>query len=154
VGAKIRLAPATVTIYADGAVAIDPTHILAQVANGDSSVTITANSSTMDITGSTIKAITLGDGDTDVNLTADSDITITDSAGSGLWLSLTELGTVTGNMAVTLLPTGGIYLGGGIPPRILKRLARPDFLSSIADKGRFFSLCAFRGRRLLYLPTY
>ncbi|NWH05423.1 glucokinase [Desulfobacter latus] len=52
------------------------------------------------------------------------------------------LGTVIGNMAVTLLPTGGIYLGGGIPPRILKRLARPDFLSSIADKGRFFSLCA------------
>lgn len=52
------------------------------------------------------------------------------------------LGTVTGNMAVTLLPTGGIYLGGGIPPRILKRLARPDFLGSIADKGRFFSLCA------------
>lgn len=52
------------------------------------------------------------------------------------------LGVVTGNMAVTLLPTGGIYLGGGIPPRILKRLARPDFLSHIADKGRFFSLCA------------
>ena len=52
------------------------------------------------------------------------------------------LGTVIGNMAVTLLPTGGIYLGGGIPPRILKRLARPDFLSRIVDKGRFFSLCA------------
>ncbi len=52
------------------------------------------------------------------------------------------LGTVTGNMAVTLLPTGGIYLGGGIPPRILRRLAQPDFLSSIADKGRFSSLCA------------
>jgi len=52
------------------------------------------------------------------------------------------LGTVTGNMAVTLLPTGGIYLGGGILPRILKRLARPDFLGRIVDKGRFSSLCA------------
>lgn len=52
------------------------------------------------------------------------------------------LGTITGNMAVTLMPTGGIYLGGGIPPRILKRLSRPDFLSRIADKGRFASLCA------------
>lgn len=52
------------------------------------------------------------------------------------------LGTAASNMAVTLLPTGGIYLGGGIPPRILKRLARPDFLGRIADKGRFFSLCA------------
>ncbi|NDY70712.1 glucokinase [Desulfobacter hydrogenophilus] len=52
------------------------------------------------------------------------------------------LGAVTSNMAVTLLPTGGIYLGGGIPPRILKRLAQPDFLGRIADKGRFSSLCA------------
>lgn len=52
------------------------------------------------------------------------------------------LGTFTSNMAVTFLPTGGIYLGGGILPRILKRLARPDFLNRIADKGRFFSLCA------------
>lgn len=52
------------------------------------------------------------------------------------------LGTVIGNMAVTLLPRGGIYLGGGIPPRILKRLQRPDFLSAIADKGRFTGLCS------------
>ncbi|WP_321419724.1 glucokinase [uncultured Desulfobacter sp.] len=52
------------------------------------------------------------------------------------------LGTIIGNMAVTLLPTGGVYLGGGIPPRILKRLARPDFFSRITDKGRFCSLCA------------
>ncbi len=52
------------------------------------------------------------------------------------------LGTVTSNMAVTLLPTGGIYLGGGIPPRILKRLKRPDFLGHIADKGRFYNLCS------------
>ena len=52
------------------------------------------------------------------------------------------LGTVTSNMAVTLLPTGGIFLGGGIPPRILDRLVRPDFLSAIADKGRFFELCS------------
>lgn len=52
------------------------------------------------------------------------------------------LGTVISNMAVTLLPTGGIYLGGGIPPRILKRLQQPDFLSSITDKGRFYTLCS------------
>jgi glucokinase len=50
------------------------------------------------------------------------------------------LGTVVGNMAVALLPSGGIYLGGGIPPRILERLQQPDFLSAIADKGRFSSL--------------
>lgn len=52
------------------------------------------------------------------------------------------LATVSGNMAVSLLATGGIYLGGGIPPRILKRLQRPDFARAIADKGRFSDFCA------------
>jgi glucokinase len=52
------------------------------------------------------------------------------------------LGTVSGNMAVSLLATGGIYLGGGIPPRILTRLQRPDFLGAIADKGRFSDFCS------------
>lgn len=52
------------------------------------------------------------------------------------------LGTLIGNMAVTFLPTGGIYLGGGIPPRILDRLKQPDFLNTITDKGRFTELCS------------
>jgi len=50
------------------------------------------------------------------------------------------LGTIVGNMAITLLPFGGIYLGGGIVPRILSRLKMPDFLSGIQDKGRFSEL--------------
>nr|WP_320190383.1 glucokinase [uncultured Desulfobacter sp.] len=57
-------------------------------------------------------------------------------------LFVRALGTITGNIAVTLLPRGGIYLGGGIPPRILKRLTQSDFFSRITDKGRFSSLCA------------
>lgn len=52
------------------------------------------------------------------------------------------LGTAVGNLAVTLLPTGGIFLGGGIPPRILTRLRQPDFINAIGDKGRFSALCA------------
>ena len=56
-----------------------------------------------------------------------------------MWVQV--LGTLIGNMAVSLLPTGGIYLGGGIPPRILERLEQPDFLSAITDKGRFSALC-------------
>lgn len=52
------------------------------------------------------------------------------------------LGTVIGNMAVTLLPDGGIYLGGGIPPRILERLLEHDFMHAITDKGRFSTLCS------------
>jgi len=54
-----------------------------------------------------------------------------------LGLFVRTLGTVAGNMAVSLLTRGGIYLGGGMPPRILKRLQEPDFLTAITDKGRF-----------------
>jgi glucokinase len=45
-----------------------------------------------------------------------------------------------GNMSLVLLPMGGVYLGGGIPPRILRRLQQPDFIEAIRDKGRFRTL--------------
>jgi glucokinase len=45
-----------------------------------------------------------------------------------------------GNMSLVLLPLGGVYLGGGIPPRILERLQQPDFVEAIRDKGRFRAL--------------
>ena len=47
------------------------------------------------------------------------------------------LGREAGNMALKVLSTGGIYLGGGMPPRILSRLQAPDFLRAISGKGRF-----------------
>ena len=50
------------------------------------------------------------------------------------------LGGEVGNMALKMLATGGVYLGGGIPPRILARLQEPDFLTSISRKGRFQTL--------------
>ena len=50
------------------------------------------------------------------------------------------LGGEVGNMALKVLATGGIYIGGGIPPRILPLLQRPEFLSFIAHKGRFSEL--------------
>ena len=45
-----------------------------------------------------------------------------------------------GNMALNVLATGGVYLGGGIPPRILPRLQQPDFLAAVSQKGRFKGL--------------
>lgn len=47
------------------------------------------------------------------------------------------LGGVVGNMALKIFATGGLYLGGGIPPRILPRLQKKDFLDAISYKGRF-----------------
>jgi glucokinase len=47
------------------------------------------------------------------------------------------LGGVLGNMALRVMATGGLYLGGGVPPRILSRLQKRDFLDAICYKGRF-----------------
>jgi glucokinase len=47
------------------------------------------------------------------------------------------LGAESGNLALKTLATGGIYLGGGIPPRILPALSSGAFMQSFQDKGRF-----------------
>jgi len=46
------------------------------------------------------------------------------------------LGTEAGNLALKLLATGGVYLGGGIPPRILPALEDPRFRTAFISKGR------------------
>ena len=46
------------------------------------------------------------------------------------------LGAETGNLALNILPTGGIYLAGGMPPRILGMLASDVFLDAYFAKGR------------------
>lgn len=46
------------------------------------------------------------------------------------------LGAKAGNLALTTLATGGIYLGGGIPPRILEALATGSFEEAFLSKGR------------------
>lgn len=50
------------------------------------------------------------------------------------------LGSAAGNMALKLMSTGGIYLGGGILPRILPLLESDVFMSSFTAKGRFQDL--------------
>ena len=47
------------------------------------------------------------------------------------------LGAETGDLVLTFLATGGIYLGGGIPPRILPALESDHFREAFCDKGRF-----------------
>jgi glucokinase len=49
------------------------------------------------------------------------------------------LGAVAGNLALTGMTRGGVYLGGGIPPKILPRLKQGRFMKAFADKGRFQS---------------
>ena len=45
-----------------------------------------------------------------------------------------------GNLALKVLATGGVFLGGGIPPRILSRIDRDRFMHAFANKGRFTGL--------------
>ena len=50
------------------------------------------------------------------------------------------LGAVSGNLALTGMTTGGIYLGGGIPPKILSVLEGGLFMKAFTNKGRFENL--------------
>ncbi|MBT6151507.1 MAG: glucokinase, partial [Chloroflexi bacterium] len=46
------------------------------------------------------------------------------------------LGAEAGNLALKVVASGGVYIGGGIPPRIIP-LLRKHFLEAFFDKGRF-----------------
>jgi glucokinase len=57
------------------------------------------------------------------------------------------LGSVAGNVALTLGATGGMYIGGGIVPRLGELFARSQFRARFEDKGRL-------GPYLARIPTY
>ena len=52
------------------------------------------------------------------------------------------LAAEAGNLALKVMATGGIYLGGGISPRILPYLEEPSFLKMLRNKGRFAEVLA------------
>ena len=58
-------------------------------------------------------------------------------AASALDLFVSILGAEAGNLALKMKATRGVYIGGGIAPKILPRLQRPGFLEAFVDKGRF-----------------
>ncbi|MFY9645962.1 MAG: glucokinase [Terriglobales bacterium] len=51
-----------------------------------------------------------------------------------LWISI--YGAEAGNMALKVLATGGVFLGGGIAPKILPKLSGPLFMQAFLGKGR------------------
>ncbi len=52
------------------------------------------------------------------------------------------LGSVAGNLALTSMAVGGVYLCGGIPPKILPALRQGPFLKTFMAKGRFADFLA------------
>jgi glucokinase len=49
-------------------------------------------------------------------------------------------GAEAGNLALKLLSVGGVYVGGGIAPRILEKLKDGRFMKAFTDKGRLSQL--------------
>jgi glucokinase len=52
------------------------------------------------------------------------------------------LGAEAGNLALKVMATGGVYLAGGIPPRILPALTPDPLITSFVGKGRMSVLLA------------
>lgn len=61
-------------------------------------------------------------------------------AVEALRLFVQVYGAQAGNCALACLATGGVYLGGGIAPKILPALQNGDFMQCFNDKGRMRDL--------------
>jgi glucokinase len=55
-------------------------------------------------------------------------------------LFVTLYGAEAGNLALKVMATGGVFVGGGIAPKILPKLKGPTFLEAFTAKGRFKQL--------------
>ena len=55
---------------------------------------------------------------------------------SALDLFVSFYGAEAGNLALKLMATGGVYLGGGIAPKIISILKEPVFMNAFTAKGR------------------
>ena len=60
--------------------------------------------------------------------------------GEVLDLFVSLYGAEAGNVALRTLATGGVYLGGGIAPKIIERLKGPGFMLAFTAKGRLSPL--------------
>ena len=58
----------------------------------------------------------------------------------GLDMFVSIYGAEAGNLSLKCLPVGGVYIGGGIAPKILTKLLDDPFMHAFTDKGRFTSL--------------
>jgi len=72
---------------------------------------------------------------TDMALKAKSEI-----CERALDMFVSVYGAEAGNIALKLLAVGGVYLGGGIAPRILEKLKDGTFMKAFTDKGRLSQL--------------
>jgi glucokinase len=72
---------------------------------------------------------------TEVALAARSEI-----CEKALDMFVSAYGAEAGNLALKMLSVGGLYIGGGIAPRILDKLKDGTFIKAFTDKGRLSQL--------------
>jgi glucokinase len=72
---------------------------------------------------------------TEMGLSAKSDI-----CEKALDMFVSAYGAEAGNLALKVLSVGGIYVGGGIAPRIIEKLKDGTFMKAFTDKGRLSQL--------------
>jgi glucokinase len=84
---------------------------------------------------------------TEAGLTGKPDI-----CKEALQLFVSIYGAEAGNMALKALALGGVYLGGGIAPKILPALREDTFLKAFLAKGRYKRLLAKMPVRVILNP--
>lgn len=77
----------------------------------------------------------------------------TDSiAAQALQLFVRIYGAQAGNVALNVLAHGGVYIGGGIGPKILPALTHGEFMRAFRDKGRMAPLLEAMPVRVITNP--
>ena len=55
-----------------------------------------------------------------------------------IWIAV--YGAEAGNLALKTMATGGMFLAGGISPKVMAKLTGPIFMQAFLEKGRLRSL--------------
>lgn len=63
-------------------------------------------------------------------------------AVKALDLFVAAYGAMAGNLALLMMATGGLYVGGGIAPKIRAKLSEGTFMKAFTDKGRLSAMMA------------
>jgi len=61
-------------------------------------------------------------------------------------------GAEAGNLALKVLAVGGMYLGGGIAPKLLRKMTDGTFMKAFTDKGRLSDLLIHTPVRIILEP--
>jgi glucokinase len=84
---------------------------------------------------------------TEMALTAKSEI-----CEKALDMFVSAYGAEAGNLALKVLSVGGLYVGGGIAPRIIEKLKDGTFMKAFTDKGRLSQLLINMPVRIILEP--